>query len=66
MQDDRKRDDTDPRMSDAGTVAGRAPAPVAPKPDADDAPTGSPGAATDREQAKERQQAKRGGRGSKK
>ncbi len=60
MEDDRNREGNDLRVADAGTIAGRAPAPVAPKPDADDAPTGSPGAASDREQAKER--AKQGNR----
>jgi hypothetical protein len=39
----------------AGTIAGRAGAPVAPKPDAENAPGGSPGAAADREQAKEQE-----------
>lgn len=50
--------DNDPDMTEVGTVAGRAPAPVVPKPDPDEAPTGSPGAAADREQAKERADAK--------
>lgn len=45
--------DNDPDMTEVGTVAGRAPAPVVPKPDPDQAPTGSPGATADREQAQE-------------
>jgi hypothetical protein len=48
--------DNEPDMTEVGTIAGRAPAPVVPKPDPDEAPTGSPGAAADREQAKERGQ----------
>jgi hypothetical protein len=47
----------DPREADAGTIAGRAPAPLAPKPDADHATPGSPGAIADRDQATERAQA---------
>jgi len=46
--------DNNPDLTEVGTVAGRAPAPVVPKPEADEAPTGSPGAVADREQAKER------------
>lgn len=60
MEDDRNREGNDPHVADAGTIAGRVPAPVAPKPDADDEPTGSPGAVSDREQANER--AKQGNR----
>lgn len=50
----RRDKDNDTDLTEVGTVAGRAPAPVVPKPDADEAPSGSPGAAADREQAKER------------
>lgn len=46
--------DNNPDLTEVGTVAGRAPAPVVPKPEADEAPTGSPGAGADREQARER------------
>jgi len=46
----------DPRVADAGTIAGRAPAPVAPKPDEEHASSGSPGAIADRNQAKKREQ----------
>lgn len=54
MNNNRTSPDDDPRVADAGTIAGRAPAPVVPKPGPDDEPTGSPGATIDRDQAKER------------
>jgi len=47
--------DNDPDLTEVGTIAGRAPAPVVPKPDADHAPSGSRGANQDRELSKERE-----------
>jgi hypothetical protein len=55
MQDGRDSEADDPRISDAGTIAGRAPAPLVPKPIDSDERTGSTGANTDRDQAKERE-----------
>ena len=45
----------DPAIVTLGTVAGRAPAPLVRKSDAENASSASPGAAADREQAKERE-----------
>ena len=56
MADNSNSQNDDPQVACAGTIAGRAPAPVAPKPDAEHAPSGSPGALADRDQAKQREQ----------
>ena len=53
MKQTQNREDRVPETTHAGTIADRAGAPVAPKPYAENAPGGSPGAAADREQAKE-------------
>jgi len=56
MADNSNPQNDGPQVADAGTIAGRAPAPVAPKPEAENAPPGSPGAIADRDQAKQREQ----------